>query len=54
VLAGGASALAADLGVDPGMLDAWLTGAAAVPEDVFDKALDIVLAPEPKAWLRLH
>ena len=43
-LCGGISALAARLGIDPGLAHAWHEGSEAPPTEVFLRAVDLILA----------
>jgi DNA-binding transcriptional regulator YdaS (Cro superfamily) len=50
-LSGGNPALAAMLKVDTSDVQAWVSGLREIPEEVFHRALDIVLA-EPASYTR--
>lgn len=43
-LKGGAQALADYLGVEPAQLEPWCSGAERPPAEIFEKALDVVVA----------
>jgi len=43
IIVGGVSALARQFGLDAADLDRWLTGEAPVPEEVFLRAVEVVL-----------
>lgn len=45
-IVGGIEALSAQLGVHPGILEGWMAGTNPVPQDIFFRAVDIVVADD--------